>query len=59
MDEINKERPGLMKKVRHGRQMGLAQSRISGWEHATADAVAILDAHIEVTAGWYIDLSNE
>ncbi|TKS73160.1 putative polypeptide N-acetylgalactosaminyltransferase 8 [Collichthys lucidus] len=32
--------------------MGLSQSRISGWEHATADVVAILDAHIEATVGW-------
>lgn len=36
--------------------MGLSQSRISGWEHATADVVAILDAHIEVTEGWYARL---
>ncbi|KAM3870086.1 putative polypeptide N-acetylgalactosaminyltransferase 8 [Diretmus argenteus] len=50
--QIHKEWPGLIKKVRHKQQMGLAQSRISGWEHATADVVAILDAHIEVTEGW-------
>ncbi|XP_037624516.1 probable polypeptide N-acetylgalactosaminyltransferase 8 [Sebastes umbrosus] len=50
--QIHKERPGLIKKVRHTRQMGLSQSRISGWEHATADVVAILDAHIEATEGW-------
>lgn len=58
IDQIHTERPGLIKKVRHTRQMGLAQSRMSGWEQATADAVAILDAHIEVTVGWYIQLSN-
>lgn len=52
IDQIHKERPGLLKKVQHKRQMGLSQSRISGWEHATADVVAILDAHIEVTEGW-------
>uniref|UniRef100_A0A3Q1J163 Polypeptide N-acetylgalactosaminyltransferase 8a, tandem duplicate 1 n=1 Tax=Anabas testudineus TaxID=64144 RepID=A0A3Q1J163_ANATE len=52
IDQIHTERPGLIKKVRHTRQMGLAQSRMSGWEQATADAVAILDAHIEVTVGW-------
>ncbi|KAL7402308.1 hypothetical protein ABVT39_012911 [Epinephelus coioides] len=50
--QINKERPGLIKKVWHERQMGLSQSRISGWKQATADVVAILDAHIEATAGW-------
>uniref|UniRef100_A0A668A630 Polypeptide N-acetylgalactosaminyltransferase n=1 Tax=Myripristis murdjan TaxID=586833 RepID=A0A668A630_9TELE len=52
IDEIHSERPGLINKVRHKQQMGLSQSRISGWEHATADVVAILDAHIEVMEGW-------
>ncbi|XP_018558997.1 probable polypeptide N-acetylgalactosaminyltransferase 8 isoform X1 [Lates calcarifer] len=52
IDQIHKERPGLIVKVRHTRQMGLSQSRISGWERATADVVAILDAHIEATEGW-------
>ncbi|XP_057693042.1 probable polypeptide N-acetylgalactosaminyltransferase 8 [Corythoichthys intestinalis] len=52
IDEIHIDKPGLIKKVRHHRQMGLSQSRISGWEHATAEVVAILDAHIEVTQGW-------
>uniref|UniRef100_UPI0037E92C0C probable polypeptide N-acetylgalactosaminyltransferase 8 n=1 Tax=Semicossyphus pulcher TaxID=241346 RepID=UPI0037E92C0C len=50
--QIHKEWPGLIKKVRHKQQMGLSQSRLTGWEHATADVVAILDAHIEVTEGW-------
>ncbi|KAM6937346.1 putative polypeptide N-acetylgalactosaminyltransferase 8 [Xenentodon cancila] len=52
IDQIHKQRPGLIKKVRHTQQMGLSQSRISGWQHATADVVAILDAHIEATQGW-------
>ncbi|XP_068458747.1 probable polypeptide N-acetylgalactosaminyltransferase 8 [Clinocottus analis] len=52
IEQIHRERPGLIKKVRHDQQMGLSQSRISGWEHATADVVAILDAHIETTEGW-------
>uniref|UniRef100_A0A8C3AQ18 Polypeptide N-acetylgalactosaminyltransferase n=1 Tax=Cyclopterus lumpus TaxID=8103 RepID=A0A8C3AQ18_CYCLU len=52
IEQIHKERPGLIKKVRHKQHMGLSQSRISGWEHATADVVAILDAHIETTEGW-------
>ncbi|KAG7229785.1 hypothetical protein INR49_012494, partial [Caranx melampygus] len=52
IDEIHKERPGLIIKVRHEQQMGLSQSRNSGWEHATADVVAILDAHIEAKEGW-------
>ncbi|XP_061577317.1 probable polypeptide N-acetylgalactosaminyltransferase 8 [Cololabis saira] len=52
IDQIHKERPGLIKKVRHTQQMGLSQSRNSGWEHATADVVVILDAHIEATQGW-------
>ncbi|XP_052399304.1 probable polypeptide N-acetylgalactosaminyltransferase 8 isoform X2 [Carassius gibelio] len=49
---FNKEKPGLIKKVRHGRQMGLAKARISGWEAATGQVVAILDAHIEVHKDW-------
>ncbi|XP_071752954.2 putative polypeptide N-acetylgalactosaminyltransferase 8 [Centroberyx gerrardi] len=50
--QIHKEWPGLIKKVRHKQRMGLSQSRMSGWEHATANVVAILDAHIEVMEGW-------
>ncbi|XP_020494769.3 probable polypeptide N-acetylgalactosaminyltransferase 8 [Labrus bergylta] len=50
--EIHKEQPGLIKKVRHNRQMGLSQSRLTGCEHASGDVVAILDAHIEVAEGW-------
>ncbi|XP_074533234.1 putative polypeptide N-acetylgalactosaminyltransferase 8 [Halichoeres trimaculatus] len=52
LGQILKEQPGLIKKVRHNRQMGLSQSRLTGWQHATADVVAILDAHIEVSVGW-------
>uniref|UniRef100_A0A3P9Q6G7 Polypeptide N-acetylgalactosaminyltransferase n=1 Tax=Poecilia reticulata TaxID=8081 RepID=A0A3P9Q6G7_POERE len=52
INEIHKERPGLVKRVWHTSQMGLSQSRITGWEHATGDVVAILDAHIEATRGW-------
>lgn len=51
--EIHKERPGLVKRVWHTSPMGLSQAQISGWEHATGDVVAILDAHIEATRGWY------
>ncbi|XP_069020981.1 probable polypeptide N-acetylgalactosaminyltransferase 8 [Embiotoca jacksoni] len=56
MDEyitfINKERPGLVKKVRHSEQLGLTQARLSGWKTAVGDVVAILDAHIEVHVQW-------
>ncbi|CAN9498720.1 unnamed protein product [Ophioblennius macclurei] len=52
VDLIHKERPGLIKKVRHEKQMGLSQARISGWKAATADVVAVFDAHIEATEGW-------
>ncbi|XP_055048780.2 probable polypeptide N-acetylgalactosaminyltransferase 8 [Misgurnus anguillicaudatus] len=52
IDQINKDKPGLLKKVRHTRQMGLAKARISGWEAATGQVVAILDAHIEVHKQW-------
>ncbi|KAA0724476.1 putative polypeptide N-acetylgalactosaminyltransferase 8 [Triplophysa tibetana] len=49
---IHKEKPGMLKKVRHKRQMGLAKARISGWEAATGQVIAILDAHIEVHKQW-------
>jgi len=49
---INKDKLGLIKKVRHKRQMGLAKARVSGWEVAKGQVVAILDAHIEVHKEW-------
>ncbi|XP_052453413.1 probable polypeptide N-acetylgalactosaminyltransferase 8 [Carassius gibelio] len=52
IDRINKDNPGLIKKVRHKAQMGLAKARISGWEAATGQVIAILDAHIEVHLEW-------
>ncbi|XP_043084358.1 probable polypeptide N-acetylgalactosaminyltransferase 8 isoform X1 [Puntigrus tetrazona] len=52
IDVFNKDKPGLIKKVRHERQMGLAKARISGWKAATGQVVAILDAHIEVNLEW-------
>ncbi|KAM6945980.1 putative polypeptide N-acetylgalactosaminyltransferase 8 [Aplochiton taeniatus] len=42
----------LITRVKHTKQRGLTQARISGWEAATADVVAILDAHIEVHNQW-------
>ncbi|XP_008141974.1 probable polypeptide N-acetylgalactosaminyltransferase 8 [Eptesicus fuscus] len=48
----NQKYPGLLKIVRHTKRQGLAQARNTGREAATADVVAILDAHIEVNAGW-------
>ncbi|KAM7116535.1 putative polypeptide N-acetylgalactosaminyltransferase 8 [Molossus nigricans] len=48
----NQKHPGLLKLVRHSERRGLAQARNTGREEATADVVAILDAHIEVNVGW-------
>ncbi|KAK1340834.1 hypothetical protein QTO34_017228 [Cnephaeus nilssonii] len=48
----NQKYPGLLKIVRHTKRQGLAQARNTGREAATAEVVAILDAHIEVNAGW-------
>ncbi|XP_030660732.1 probable polypeptide N-acetylgalactosaminyltransferase 8 [Nomascus leucogenys] len=48
----NQKYPGLLKIIRHPERKGLAQARNTGWEAATADVVAILDAHIEVSVGW-------
>ncbi|KAM9470771.1 putative polypeptide N-acetylgalactosaminyltransferase 8 [Clarias gariepinus] len=48
-----KQHPQLkIVRVRHDRQKGLAQARVSGWGAATGDVVAILDAHIEVHVMW-------
>ncbi|KAL0968524.1 hypothetical protein UPYG_G00267980 [Umbra pygmaea] len=50
---IEEQNPGLrMVRVKHNESLGLAQARISGWRVATADVVAILDAHIEVHREW-------
>ncbi|XP_062051443.1 probable polypeptide N-acetylgalactosaminyltransferase 8 [Lepus europaeus] len=48
----NQKYPGLLKIIRHTKRKGLAQARNTGWEAATADVVAILDAHVEVNVGW-------
>lgn len=50
---IQEENPKLkITRVRHNEQRGLAFARASGWRAATADVVAILDAHIEVHELW-------
>ncbi|KAJ3596556.1 hypothetical protein NHX12_002961 [Muraenolepis orangiensis] len=50
---IEDQNPGLiMTRVRHSEQLGLTTARISGWKAATADVVAIFDAHIEVHELW-------
>ncbi|KAA0720740.1 putative polypeptide N-acetylgalactosaminyltransferase 8 [Triplophysa tibetana] len=49
---INQKHSNLVKRVTHSEQRGLTQARISGWKAATADVVAILDAHIEVHVKW-------
>ncbi|KAL2102683.1 hypothetical protein ACEWY4_001851 [Coilia grayii] len=52
VNRIHETKPGLVKRIRHSSQLGLSSARISGWKAATADVVAILDAHIEVHKGW-------
>uniref|UniRef100_A0A3Q3VL27 Polypeptide N-acetylgalactosaminyltransferase n=1 Tax=Mola mola TaxID=94237 RepID=A0A3Q3VL27_MOLML len=50
---LEQENPSLrIIKVRHNEQRGLSYARASGWRAATADVVAILDAHIEVHEMW-------
>jgi len=56
VSSINEKHPGLVKMVTHPEQKGLSQARISGWEAATGDVVAILDAHIEVHVKWFVIL---
>ncbi|XP_013843898.1 probable polypeptide N-acetylgalactosaminyltransferase 8 isoform X1 [Sus scrofa] len=48
----NQKSPGLLKIIRHAERKGLAAARNTGREAATADVVAILDAHVEVNVGW-------
>lgn len=50
---LEKENPTLrITRIRHHKQQGLSYARASGWRAATADVVAILDAHIEVHKMW-------
>ncbi|KAM6936891.1 putative polypeptide N-acetylgalactosaminyltransferase 8 [Xenentodon cancila] len=50
---LQQQNPNLrITRVRHTEQRGLAHARASGWRAATADVVAILDAHIEVHEMW-------
>ncbi|XP_019959146.2 probable polypeptide N-acetylgalactosaminyltransferase 8 [Paralichthys olivaceus] len=53
MKSLERENPTLViSRVKHSKQRGLAYARVSGWRAATADVVAILDAHIEVHEMW-------
>uniref|UniRef100_A0A3Q4HPC9 Polypeptide N-acetylgalactosaminyltransferase n=1 Tax=Neolamprologus brichardi TaxID=32507 RepID=A0A3Q4HPC9_NEOBR len=53
LKSLEQENPNLhIVRVRHSEQRGLAHARVSGWRAATADVVAILDAHIEVHEMW-------
>ncbi|XP_068017016.1 probable polypeptide N-acetylgalactosaminyltransferase 8 isoform X2 [Melanerpes formicivorus] len=52
IQNYNAKHPGLLKIIRHQKREGLTRARVSGWEASTADAVAILDAHIEVNTAW-------
>ncbi|XP_068595103.1 probable polypeptide N-acetylgalactosaminyltransferase 8 [Brachionichthys hirsutus] len=50
---LEHQNPNLdIKRIKHKEQRGLAHARASGWRAATADVVAILDAHIEVHEMW-------
>ncbi|KAK1804537.1 hypothetical protein P4O66_020545 [Electrophorus voltai] len=53
IESMQQQKPHLkMLIVKHHQQLGLAQARLSGWRAATAEVVAILDAHIEVNVMW-------
>ncbi|XP_043938025.1 polypeptide N-acetylgalactosaminyltransferase 18 [Protopterus annectens] len=52
VEEMNIQRPGFIKIVRHAKQEGLIRSRVSGWRAATAPVVALFDAHVEFNEGW-------
>ncbi|XP_074123245.1 putative polypeptide N-acetylgalactosaminyltransferase 8 [Sminthopsis crassicaudata] len=48
----NLKYPGLLKLIRHTERKGVAFTRFSGNQAATADVVVFLDAHIEVNIEW-------
>ncbi|KAM8980020.1 putative polypeptide N-acetylgalactosaminyltransferase 8 isoform 1-T2 [Sarcophilus harrisii] len=48
----NLKYPGLLKLIRHTERKGVASTRFSGSQAATADVVIFLDAHIEVNIEW-------
>lgn len=48
----NRKYPGLLKIIQHMKRKGLAQARNTGRQVATADVIAISDAHVEVNVGW-------
>uniref|UniRef100_A0A8C5QDC8 Polypeptide N-acetylgalactosaminyltransferase n=1 Tax=Leptobrachium leishanense TaxID=445787 RepID=A0A8C5QDC8_9ANUR len=52
VEEMNQQKPGFIKTVRHSKQEGLIRSRVSGWRAATAPVVALFDAHVEFSTGW-------
>ncbi|XP_068957555.1 probable polypeptide N-acetylgalactosaminyltransferase 8 [Petaurus breviceps papuanus] len=52
IQSYKKKYPKLLKLIHHTKRRGLTQARLSGYQAATADVVAILDAHVEVTTGW-------
>lgn len=54
VDGVNAHKPGFIKVVRHSKQEGLIRSRVSGWRAATAPVVALFDAHVEFSVGWYV-----
>ncbi|XP_054632267.1 probable polypeptide N-acetylgalactosaminyltransferase 8 isoform X2 [Dunckerocampus dactyliophorus] len=53
VEQMQQQNPSVhITRVRHQQQQGLAHARVSGWRAATADVVAILDAHVEVHLRW-------
>lgn len=54
VSDTNSQRPGFIKMVRHTKQEGLIRSRVSGWRVATAPVVALFDAHVEFSVGWWV-----
>uniref|UniRef100_G1MAV3 Polypeptide N-acetylgalactosaminyltransferase n=1 Tax=Ailuropoda melanoleuca TaxID=9646 RepID=G1MAV3_AILME len=48
----NQKYPGLLKIIWHMKRKGLAQACNTGRKVATAEVIAILNAHVEVNVGW-------
>ncbi|XP_034105679.1 polypeptide N-acetylgalactosaminyltransferase 8 [Drosophila albomicans] len=51
-DTLQQQFPSLLLQLRHPKQLGLMQARLTGARKAKQDVLVFLDAHVEVTRGW-------
>ncbi|KAH8261212.1 hypothetical protein KR044_005351 [Drosophila immigrans] len=51
-DTLQQQFPSLLLQLRHPKQLGLMQARLTGARRAKESVLVFLDAHVEVTRGW-------